>query len=244
MLELTGVCAGYGDSMVIRHLSLSVPEHESIGLLGINGAGKTTLLHAIMGFVRVREGRIRFRGHDITRLPSYEIVRLGIALVPQGRRVFPQLTVRENLLLGHRNGLAGRWKLDDVLVLFPKLRERLSHSGGQLSGGEQQMVAWARALMTNPVLMLMDEPTEGLSPLLVRSLRDVVSRLRGEGATLLLAEQNIEFACDITDRISVLVNGNITREFTREQLQTEQTAGQNIAIRLADIVQGFKESAQ
>ncbi len=215
----------YGDSYVLQGVSLEVRPGGVAALLGRNGMGKTTLIRSIVGFARPRRGRVVFGDRDITRAPSHAIARLGIGLVPQGRRIFPSLTVQENLTVAAREadpvwaasaGAAGpganggpRWSIKRVLDLFPRLGERGGHRGNMLSGGEQQMLAIARALMTNPRLLLMDEPSEGLAPLLVRNLGDAIVRLRAEGLSILLVEQNLPMALRVADDVYVLSKGHV-----------------------------------
>ena len=239
MLDFDGLYLDYGGPSVIRGASARVHPGEVVALLGINGAGKTTLLHGLMGFLRPRRGRITLEGAGIGGLPSYEISRRGLSLVPQGRRIFKSLTVRENLTLAMRQSTQSHWNLTAVLELFPALGERLTHGGQQLSGGEQQMLAWARALLTNPSIILMDEPTEGLSPRLVRMLGELIPRLKAEKLGIFLAEQNIEFACNVADRVLILVNGTVRREISREELDRDGIRGEAAVRILADSVQGL-----
>ncbi len=229
MLEVDDIHTYYGDSYVLQGVSLVVPAGRVVALLGRNGMGKTTLIRSIVGFVRPRRGRIAFANRDITRLPSHEIAQLGLGLVPQGRRIFPSLTVLENLTVAAR-GVAGsdgrRWTLERVFGLFPRLRERLGHRGSMLSGGEQQMLAIARALTTDPRLLLMDEPSEGLAPLLVRELAASIKRLRAEGLSLLLVEQNLPMALDAADMVYVLSKGRVVYRGTPEALAADQPVTQ------------------
>jgi branched-chain amino acid transport system ATP-binding protein len=208
----------YGDSYVLQGVSLEVRPGGVAALLGRNGMGKTTLIRSIVGFARPRRGRVVFGGRDITRAASHEIARSGIGLVPQGRRIFPSLTVQENLTVAARGasnpavggGNGGpRWSIARVLDLFPRLGERGGHRGNMLSGGEQQMLAIGRALMTNPRLLLMDEPSEGLAPLLVRNLGDAIVRLREEGLSILLVEQNLPMALRVAGDVYVLSKGHV-----------------------------------
>ena len=207
-LTVSHLTAGYGAVAVVRDVSLRVAPGEAVALLGRNGAGKTTTLMAIAGALRPMAGSVAIDGRPVTGLPSFRIARLGLSLVPQGRRVFPTLSVRENLLLGSRHG-----SLDEVHALFPVLAERAAVSGTALSGGEQQMLAIGRALMTRPRLLLMDEPSEGLAPQVVREIGELVARLRRElGLSVLVAEQNLALAFAVADRIYVMERGAIAHE--------------------------------
>jgi len=206
-LEVEGVHTFYGESHVLHGVSLRVEPGEVLAILGRNGMGKTTLIRSIVGFTPPREGRVRYKDTDITRLPSFRMVELGMALVPQGRRVFPSLSVRENLDVARRG--AGRWSLEQVFALFPRLRDRAANRANKLSGGEQQMLAIGRALMSNPELLLMDEPTEGLAPLLVREVGRVITELKRSGLSILLVEQNLALALSVADRVHVLSRGQI-----------------------------------
>jgi branched-chain amino acid transport system ATP-binding protein len=214
MLDVEAIHTYYGESHVLHGVSLRVAAGEAVALLGRNGAGKTTLIRSIVGFTPPREGRILFEGRPIHAWPAYRIARGGLALVPQGRRIFAPLTVRENLLLGARS--AG-WSLDRVFDLFPRLRERAEQSGGTLSGGEQQMLAIGRALLTNGRMLLLDEPSEGLAPLVVREMGDVLVGLKHELA-ILLVEQNYHLALRIADRVYVMNKGQIVYEGTPANL--------------------------
>ena len=208
MLDVQEIHTYYGDSYVLQGISLRIEPGQVVGLLGRNGMGKTTLIRSIVGFTPPRRGRVLFKSHDITGWVSNRVVGLGLGLVPQGRRVFPTLSVRENLAVALKEG-KGPWTLDRVMELFPRLRERAENRAGKLSGGEQQMLAIARALVTNPELLLMDEPTEGLAPLLVREVGRVIERLKKEGLSILLVEQNLPFALRIADHVHVLSRGQI-----------------------------------
>jgi branched-chain amino acid transport system ATP-binding protein len=207
VLEVEGVHTYYGESHVLQGISLRVGEGEVLTILGRNGAGKTTLVRSIIGFTPPREGRVRFKGRDITEWPSYRMVGAGMALVPQGRRVFPSLTVQENLEVARAG--QGRWTIERVHTLFPRLAERAGNRANKLSGGEQQMLAIGRALMTNPELLLLDEPTEGLAPLLVREVGRVIGELKREGLSILLVEQNLPLALSVADRTHILSRGQI-----------------------------------
>lgn len=239
MLSFEGVSLGYGASAVVHEVSATVRPGEVVAILGINGAGKTTLLHGLMGFNPLFGGAVNLDSVAIGGLAAHEISRRGLALVPQGRRIFKSLTVRENLTLAQRSGREGCWTLPAVLDLFPRLQERMHHGGSQLSGGEQQMLAWGRALLTNPSFILMDEPTEGLSPRFVRLLGELIIKLKAEGIGILLAEQNIEFACDAADRLLILVNGRFTQAFSGEEMDRQGIRGEQSVKLLASIVQGI-----
>ena len=217
-LEVEGVHTYYGESHVLQGISLRVDRGEVLAILGRNGMGKTTLVRTIVGFTPPREGRVLYEGTEITRLPPFRMVALGMALVPQGRRVFPSLSVRENLEVARRG--AGRWSLEQVYALFPRLRERAGNRANKLSGGEQQMLAIGRALMSNPELLLMDEPTEGLAPLLVREVGRVIAELKRSGLSILLVEQNLALALSVADRVHVLSRGQIVHTGTPAELMT------------------------
>jgi branched-chain amino acid transport system ATP-binding protein len=208
MLDVREIHTYYGDSYVLQGISLHIEPGQVVGLLGRNGMGKTTLIRSIIGFTPPRRGEVRFKERDITGWASNRVVALGLGLVPQGRRVFPSLTVRENLAVA-ASGRDGHWTIDRVMALFPRLRERAENRAGKLSGGEQQMLAIGRALVTNPELLLMDEPTEGLAPLLVREVGRVIERLKAEGLSILLVEQNLALALRIADHVHVLSRGRI-----------------------------------
>jgi len=215
MLDVDGIHTYYGESHVLHGVSLRVGSGEAVALLGRNGAGKTTLIRSIMGFTPPRDGRILLEGEPIHRWPAHRIARRGLALVPQGRRIFAPLTVRENLLLGAR---ADGWTLERVFDLFPRLRERAGQAGGTLSGGEQQMLAVGRALLTNGRVLLLDEPSEGLAPLIVREIGRILVRLKGERLSILLVEQNYHLALRIADRVYVMSKGQIVSEGTPAEL--------------------------
>ncbi len=215
-LEVEGVHTYYGESHVLQGVSLRVDPGEVLAILGRNGMGKTTLIRTIIGFTPPREGRVLYEGTEISRLPPFRMVELGKALVPQGRRVFPSLSVRENLDVARRG--AGRWSLEQVYALFPRLRDRAGNRANKLSGGEQQMLAIGRALMSNPDLLLMDEPTEGLAPLLVREVGRVIMELKRSGLSILLVEQNLALALSVADRVHVLSRGQIVHTGTPAEL--------------------------
>jgi branched-chain amino acid transport system ATP-binding protein len=210
----------YGESYILQGLSLEVASSSVVSIVGRNGMGKTTAMRSVVGFTPARRGKIWFRGEDITRLTAFEIARKGLALVPQGRRIFPSLTVRENLAIaGRERSKKGAWDTNRVLSAFPVLGKRLENRGNQLSGGEQQMLAIARALISNPSLILMDEPSEGLAPMVIQEVGVVIKQLRQEGASILLAEQNLPLAMDVADYMYVINKGAMVFEGTPAALQ-------------------------
>ncbi|MBI3637518.1 MAG: ABC transporter ATP-binding protein [Candidatus Rokubacteria bacterium] len=223
MLDVADVHTYYGESHILHGVSVRVEKGEAVAILGRNGAGKTTLIRSIVGFTPPRDGRIVFAGRAIERWPSYRIARAGIGLVPQGRRIFAPLTVTENLMLGAR---AGRTKapgtLDRVHALFPRLRERAAQGGGTLSGGEQEMLAIARALMTNARLLLLDEPSEGLAPLVVREIGRLLVQLKREGLSILLVEQSVPLALRVADRVYVMNKGQIVYQGSPVELDADE----------------------
>jgi branched-chain amino acid transport system ATP-binding protein len=224
MLEVNNIHTYYDSSHILQGVSLHVSAGQVVCLLGRNGAGKTTTVRSIMGFSPPREGTIVFNERDIARLAPYRIARAGIGLVPQGRRIFPDLTVRENLMLGARQASATGWNLARVYDQMPRLAERTKHRGNELSGGEQQMVAIGRALMANPELLLMDEPTEGLAPLLVREIARLMLELKQNHQSILLVEQNLSMALQIADWLYVMRKGRIVFEGTPEELIQDEDA--------------------
>jgi branched-chain amino acid transport system ATP-binding protein len=229
MLQVEDIHTYYGDSHILQGVSLNVNDGELVCLVGRNGAGKTTTIRSIIGFNRPRAGHIVFNGTDTTGLPPYKIAGLGIGLVPQGRRIFPDLSVQENLLFAHKRG--GPWDLNKVYQVFPRLKERQKNRGDQLSGGEQQMLAIARALLMNPALMLMDEPSEGLAPLIVREIGRIIKEVKGEGLSVLLVEQNLALGLSVADRCYVLNKGHIVYESSPEELrQNEQVKHQYLGV--------------
>ena len=214
MLQIEDLHTYYGDSHILRGVALALPAGVSLGLLGRNGMGKTTLIRTLMGFVRPASGRVQWDEHDITALPPERIARLGIGYVPEGRAIFPNLSVRENLVMSARTGAftTAPWTLERVLATFPRLAERLRHGGQQLSGGEQQMLAIGRALMTNPRLLILDEATEGLAPLVVAEIWRVVAAIRATGISTLIVDRNYRAVLAHTDRAVVLEKGKIALE--------------------------------
>ena len=217
VLEVRDVHTYYGESHVLHGVSLTVAAGQVVTILGRNGMGKTTLIRSVIGFTPARRGSIHFKGRDVTHWPSFRTVALGMGLVPQGRRVFPSLSVQENLEVAGR-GNGGGWTLERVYGLFPRLKERAVNRANKLSGGEQQMLAIGRALMSNPELLLMDEPTEGLAPLLVREVGATIARLKGEGLSILLVEQHLPMALSVADRVHVLSRGQIVHSSTPAEL--------------------------
>jgi branched-chain amino acid transport system ATP-binding protein len=224
MLSVEDVYAGYGAIIALRGVSLHVEAGELVALVGANGAGKSTLMATIAGVLRPFRGQITFEGHSLLGLSPEEIVRQGIALVPEGRRIFPSLTVAENLRLGaatRRDPAAVQRDIEEICTRFPILGKRFHQPGGTLSGGEQQQLAIARALMSRPRLLMMDEPSLGLSPILVDEVFAMISQLRASGVTVLLVEQNVERTLDIADRVYLLNTGRVEYEGTPEQLRKQ-----------------------
>ncbi len=219
MLEVRDIHTFYGESHVLWGISLFVKAGEVVALLGRNGMGKSTTLKSIIGLTPPRRGRILYRGEEISRKPPFQIARLGIGYVPEDRRIFSDLTVRENLEVAARARDGGPFSLDRIFELFPVLAERERQKGGSLSGGEQQMLAIARALMLNPQVLLLDEPSEGLSPLIVKILGDQIGQLKAMGMTVLLAEMNVKFALRLADRAYVLEKGMIRFEGTAKEVE-------------------------
>jgi len=219
-LRVQDLTAGYGGPPVVRSLSLRVAPGEAVALLGRNGAGKTTTLLAAAGALRPTSGLVEIDGRAVTGRPAFQVARRGLSLVPQGRRIFPTLSVHENLTLGRRQG-----DLDAVLGLFPVLRERARRPGTALSGGEQQMLAIGRALMTGPRILLLDEPSEGLAPAVVRDIGGLIARLRRErGISILLAEQRLSLALDVADRVYVLERGELVHQAAATEFAGDSAA--------------------
>ncbi len=220
MLEVRDIHTYYGNSYVLQGTTLRVAPGCVVAVLGRNGVGKTTLIRSIMGLSPPRAGTIVLQGADITRLPPYRIAKLGIGLVPQGRIIFPSLSVKENLDVPARSDSGNhKWTLDRILTIFPKLKERMGHRGNQLSGGEQQMLSIGRALIGNPKLLLMDEPTEGLAPILVGELGRTLQMLKAEGLSVLLVEQKITFAFKLADYVYIMSKGKIVYGSLPQQLR-------------------------
>ena len=220
MLELRGVEAAYGLSRVLHGVTLEAREGEVVSLLGRNGAGKSTTLKAIVGLVEVTGGSVSLDGRDITAFPTHEISKLGIGWVPEDRRIFSDLTVEENLLVGSKGGSG--WGASRIYEYFPKLGQLAGRRAGSLSGGEQQMLTVARTLMGNPRVLLLDEPSEGLAPVIVRALGDQIAALKREGLTILLSEQNLKFAARLADRAYVIEKGEIRFDGPMSQLMADE----------------------
>jgi branched-chain amino acid transport system ATP-binding protein len=214
LIEADGLHAYYGESHVLQGVGLAIAEREAVGLLGRNGMGKTTLIRCLMGYVPAVRGRVRWRGADATGAPPERMARRGIGYVPEGRAIFPNLSVRENLVMAARAGPHGRadWTFERVMATFPRLAQRLGHGGQQLSGGEQQMLAIGRALMTNPLLLVLDEATEGLAPLIVAEIWRVVAQIRESGISTLIVDRNVRSVLAHTDRALVMEKGRIVLE--------------------------------
>ncbi len=222
MLNVEGIQTYYGKSHIIQGISLDVKAHECVSLLGRNGAGKTTTLKSIMGLVPPREGSIRFKGQEIAGRKPFEISRQGIGLVPEDRQIFTTLTVTENLRISYQKERAGgQWDMDRVFEAFPRLADRRDNRGNQLSGGEQQMLAVARALMANPDLLLLDEPTEGLAPLIVEIVLEIIESIKREGLTIILVEQNVAATKKVADRYYILQEGCVVYHGSNEEFWSE-----------------------
>lgn len=221
MLTLEHVDAGYGRTTILQDVSLEVKEGEIVTIVGANGAGKTTTLRTIVGQIQPRAGKITFLGEDITHLPAHEVVDRGIILIPEGRQLFPDMTVRENLQMGtYRRAAraAQESRMEEVLELFPRVRERLDQTASSLSGGEQQMVAIARGMMANPRILMFDEPSLGLAPIVVSQVFDVVRKIAATGTTVLIVEQNVFTTLKVANRDYVLENGRVVLADSSEAL--------------------------
>ncbi len=232
LLALRGVRAGYGDAVVLDDVSLEVSEHGSLAVLGRNGVGKTTLLLTIMGYTRLMRGAILWRGEEMTAMLPHRRVRRGLGWIAQEREIFPSLTLEENLTVASR---PGRWDLKAVYDLFPRLAERRGNMGNQLSGGEQQMLAIGRALMTNPALLLLDEPLEGLAPIIVEELAEAIRRMMAEqGTAAILVEQHVEIALALTENALVIERGNIVhRAKSRDLPHDTETLERLVGLRVS-----------
>jgi branched-chain amino acid transport system ATP-binding protein len=226
MLTIEALQAGYGETPVLFDVGFSVAAGEVVTLLGRNGMGKTTTIRALMGMLRATGGRVAFCGKDLTTLPSYRIAQLGLGLVPEGRQVFPSLTVRENLVATAAARFGERWTLQRVYEFFPRLAERRSHLGNQLSGGEQQMLAIGRALMTNPKLLILDEATEGLAPLIRTEIWACLKRLKSDGQSILVVDKHLDAMTKLADRHVVLEKGHVVWSGSSEQLAADPSVRQ------------------
>lgn len=223
ILEAEGLNTFYGRSHILFDVSLSVHPGETVCLMGRNGAGKTTSFRSIMGLTPPKKGKVIFKGKHCTGTPSYKMARMGMGFVPEDRRIFGPLTVRENLELGKIPGRKGRWTIETVLEHFPTMELCKDRLGGSLSGGEQQMLTIARALMGNPDLLVLDEPTEGLAPVIVAVLRELIMSLKSTKTTILLSEQNIRFAMGVSDRVVVIDKGHVVYTGTIEEFRKQET---------------------
>jgi branched-chain amino acid transport system ATP-binding protein len=218
ILDVQDIHTYYGDAYVVQGLSLQLEQGQILGLIGRNGVGKTTLVNSIVGFVLPQRGRIYFKGADITGNSAFAIVRAGIGLVPQGRRVFATLSVEDNLMVAERNAGRHGWSLQRVYALFPRLAERRSQRAKTLSGGEQQMLAIGRGLMTNPDCLIMDEPSEGLAPIIIQGLWEAIAKLKEEGLSILLVEQNVALALKLVDFVHVMSKGRLVYSASPDEL--------------------------
>ena len=221
LLEVEEMSTGYAGVPVVRELNLHVDEGEVVALLGRNGAGKTTTLRSVTGLTPPRDGAILYKGRDVAGLEAHKVSRMGIALVPETRDIFSFLSVKENLAIARRK--TSRWQLDSVLARFPRLKERMGNKGRELSGGEQQMLAIARALLTGPDLLLLDEPSQGLAPLVVNDVMETIRALKQERVSMLLVEQNAEMALQLADRVYVIDHGTVVFEGTPARLRADTT---------------------
>ncbi len=223
LLEAHRLHTYYGLSHILRGVDFSIRKGEALGLMGRNGMGKTTLIRTMLGLVASREGSVSVRGQDMTGAPTHRIIRSGIAYVPEGRGIFPNLSVRENLLMAARPGVDGKcpWTFERVMELFPRLSERLTHGGGQLSGGEQQMLTIGRALMTNPDLLILDEATEGLAPLIVREIWRVIREIHATGIATVIVDKNHAAVTAVTDRSMILVKGCVVFDGPSEEVRDD-----------------------
>ncbi len=223
LIEARGLHSYYGTSHILHGVDFTLRRGEAVALMGRNGMGKTTLLRTMLGFVRPREGAVRIAGRDATHDAPHRIARAGIAFVPEGRGIFPNLTVRENLVMAARPGIAGRrdWTFERVLGTFPRLAERIGHGGGQLSGGEQQMLTIGRALMTNPEALILDEATEGLAPLIAAEIWAIVRAVRASGIAAVIVDKNFAAVNSITDRNVILVKGEVVYEGAASDLKAQ-----------------------
>jgi branched-chain amino acid transport system ATP-binding protein len=219
ILDVQNIDTYYGLGHILHGLSLRVEEGEVVALLGRNGAGKTTTLRSITGLTPPRQGAIRYKGRDIAGLEAHQVSRIGVALVPETRDIFSYLTVKENLVIAQRR--SSRWQMETVLERFPRLKDRMGNKGRELSGGEQQMLAIARALLTGPELLLLDEPSQGLAPLIVNDVMETIRALKRERVSMLLVEQNAEMALQLADRVYIIDHGTVVFEGAPERLRAD-----------------------
>ncbi len=222
ILQVEDIHTYYGDAYVLQGLSMTLEQGQILGLLGRNGVGKTTLVNSIVGFNPPRHGRVMFKGDDVTQKSSFATVRSGMGLVPQGRRVFPTLGVEENLRVAARSPERRNWNLERVYGLFPRLAERRQQRAKTLSGGEQQMLAIGRALMTNPDCLIMDEPSEGLAPIIIQGLWEAIAKLKEQGLSILLVEQNANLALKLVDYVHVMSKGQVVYSGTPQELKANE----------------------
>ena len=235
MLRLANIHTYYGESHVLHGVSMEVGPKSVVAILGRNGMGKTTTIRSIIGLTPPRSGEVWYKEREISRMPTYRICQMGLGLVPQGRHIFPSLTVRENLIIGARPRKGGDgWSLERIYSYFPILQERAKIKGTLLSGGEQQMLCIARALLTNPDMLLMDEPSEGLAPIIVQEIGNVISQLKDEGLSILLTEQNLSLALGVSDYVYILSKGENVYQSTPQQLMADEEA-QHIHLAVKDL---------
>jgi branched-chain amino acid transport system ATP-binding protein len=223
LVEARAIHTYYGASHILHGVDLVLARGETLGLMGRNGMGKTTLLKSVLGLVRPRSGRVLVKGTDMTRSAPHRIALAGVAYVPEGRGIFPNLSVRENLAMAARAGIDGRrdWTYERVVEAFPRLRERIGHGGGQLSGGEQQMLTIGRALMTNPDVLILDEATEGLAPLVSREIWRIIREIKASGIATIIVDKNFKAVSAISDRVMILVKGTVVFEGAAERLRAD-----------------------
>jgi len=223
LLQGSGIHTYFGASHILHGVDFHIGKGEAVGLMGRNGMGKTTLIRSLLGHVRTRQGKVSLRGEDVTAAAPHHIARLGVAYVPEGRGIFPTLTVKENLVMAARRGVDGRceWTYQRVLETFPRLAERLAHGGGQLSGGEQQMLTIGRALLTNPDLLILDEATEGLAPLIARDIWRIIGSIRSSGIATLIVDKNYAAVMELADRCMVMIKGSVVFDDASDRLTGE-----------------------